>query len=604
MGARRLGIGGKYILLVSLSAAAFIAAALLVSRGLLRDYALSSADELAGAVLDLADERFARFFEEMENVAEGLAGVRAVREADPEGMRDLFLATVRARRPYLRGVYLGTPEGAMHEWGEGEGFSDNVPSFPPGYDPRERPWYRTAIARDGFSVSRPYEFASVGAIGITCVLPVRREDGSLVGVLGLDILLEGLTSVLEGLKIPKGGKALLLSEDGGVIASQYPGGAGGRRSLGSFEAGGGSSLLGEREGSFVGEYGGTATQFVHRRVEGLGWIVVVGMPLDSVMEPVSSLLDLLGAVGLFLMAFLLAVLVAITGRLVVAPLGHIVSVVNRIEAGDRGARASLRLGGEFGLLCDELNKLADAVEENSRDLEEKARLRGEESSRLQRENTQLRIVEERQRIYRDMHDSIGARLTNVFFCNGVARELAREIAKGGAKELRDMHERIESNCLEAIQDLKEIILGMGEGEGPAPEFPRRLAEGIRKRLGAAGIRLDCRIGSREELAALGSGPRGELERLFDELVSNVLKHSGASVARLRMKVSDGRLSVSFADDGRGFDPDAAEGSGSGSGLRNIRYRVEGLGGSLRLQAAAGAGAAYSIEIPLKEARHA
>lgn len=597
MSGRRLGIGGKYILLVSLSAAAFIAAALLVSGGLLRDYALAAADELAGIVLGQAAERFERFFAEMESVAAGLAGTRAVREADPEGMRDLFVATVRARRPYLRGIYLGTPEGAMHEWGEGEGFADNVPSFPPGYDPRTRPWYRTATEREGFSVSRPYEFASVGAIGITCVLPVRRGDGSLVGVLGLDILLAGLTSVLDDLEIPKGGKALILSGDGGIIASQFPGDAGEGRSLKRFQAGG-ASILGEREGSFVGEYEGLSTQFVHRRVEGLDWIIAVGMPLGSVMEPVTSLLDLLCAVGLILMAFLLAALVAITGRLIVSPLSHVVSVVNRIEGGDRGARASIRSGDEFGLLCAELNRLADAVEENSRDLEEKARLRGEESSRLLRENTQLRLVEERQRIYRDMHDSIGARLTNVFFCNGVARELA----KGGAKELREMHERIESNCLEAIQDLKEIILGMGEGEGPAPEFPRRLAEGLRQRLGAAGIRLDCRVGNREELAALDAAARGELEKLFDELVSNVLKHSGATGVRLRMSVAGGRLRVAFSDDGRGFDPSGDR--GSGSGLANVRYRVESLGGSLRLEAGPGAGAAYSIEIPLKEDRYA
>jgi nitrate/nitrite-specific signal transduction histidine kinase len=67
----------------------------------------------------------------------------------------------------------------------------------------------------------------------------------------------------------------------------------------------------------------------------------------------------------------------------------------------------VRSGDEFGVLGDEFNKLVDTVDSYSRDLEEKVRLRTEELWQLQKENTQLRIAEERRRIYRDMHDTIG-----------------------------------------------------------------------------------------------------------------------------------------------------------------------------------------------------
>jgi hypothetical protein len=206
MRSRRWGIGGKFILFISLSIVAFMAATFLISQRVLRDHALRGAGELAQAVLGQTDKRLAQFFREMEYVLRGLAGTRALREASPEGLRDLFLSTVLARDGSVRAIYLGTAAGGMHEWGQGAGFVDNEPSFPPGYDPRQRPWYLLAAASRGFAVSSPYRFASVDALGVTCVLPLRDRGGGLSGVLGIDLLLEDLTSLLEGLEIPKGGK--------------------------------------------------------------------------------------------------------------------------------------------------------------------------------------------------------------------------------------------------------------------------------------------------------------------------------------------------------------------------------------------------------------
>ncbi|HOV40065.1 MAG TPA: cache domain-containing protein, partial [Spirochaetales bacterium] len=90
-------------------------------------------------------------------------------------------------------------------------------TFPPGYDPRKRPWYQTALEKGAFSVSEPYRFASVDADGITCVLPVKDPAGHLIGVLGMDILLDNLKTFLDDLTIPKGGRALLISSKGQPI---------------------------------------------------------------------------------------------------------------------------------------------------------------------------------------------------------------------------------------------------------------------------------------------------------------------------------------------------------------------------------------------------
>ena len=104
---------------------------------------------------------------------------------------------------------------------------------------------------------------------------------------------------------------------------------------------------------------------------------------------------------------------------------------------------------------------------------------------------------------------------------------------------------------------------------------------------------------RLELAAaledLPSSHREELEKILDELVSNVLKHSGASHVRMRLATGATGVLLRFSDDGAGFDP---SGRSLGSGIGNIRYRVQALGGSVRIETAAGKGTLYAIAIPV------
>jgi len=590
------GLSAKFVLFISSSIVVFIAATFLITRDVLEKFALASANELASTILDQTDKRLGQFFTELRYLAEGLAGTAIVKKADREGMRDLFLSTVRSRGHYLRGVYLGTVEGRMFEWGSGEGFVNNEPSFPPGYDPRLRPWYARAVAEGGFSVSAPYRFASVDALGITCVLPVKNDEGRFVGVLGLDILLEDLGGILVGLDIPMGGKAILLSPAGEVIASQYEADRTGKLALEPLKLSGAERIFSEPDGSFTARVEDREMHFVHKKVEGSDWIIAIAMPLESILAAMHSLLRLITAIDLLLMILLILALAAITGRLIVAPLRQIVSVVNRVEAGERGARVVMLPEDEFGLLGGELNRLLDAVDGHSRDLEGKVRARTEEIGRLQRENTQFWIAEERKRIYRDMHDSIGAKLTNIFFSNGVARELAKE----GPSDLREMHERIEANCMQAIKSLKDIILGMKKDDEIASDLSKILSAGIRLRLGTRGIAFECRIANRAALNDIDPESRAELEMICDELASNALKHSEASKVRLSMRMDRKGLTLRFSDNGKGFDP--ARAPSSVSGLQNIRYRVERLGGSLRVDTEPGKGAVFAISLPHPEAR--
>ena len=106
-------------------------------------------------------------------------------------------------------IFAGYADKAMH-------YDD--PNRPPkaGYDPTARPWYKLASDKKGVVLTQPYMFASPAKLGVTLASPILR-DGQLVGVAGGDIVLEGLTAVVKGIKLRGDGYAFLATRDGTIV---------------------------------------------------------------------------------------------------------------------------------------------------------------------------------------------------------------------------------------------------------------------------------------------------------------------------------------------------------------------------------------------------
>lgn len=574
----------------------FLIAVFSISSRVMRSFALNTAEEVALTVLEGTESRILVLFEGLESMSRSLAATQAVIQVDEPEMRDLFIASMLAWQRYLRAIYLGTEDGAMYEWGHGEEFTNFEPAFPAGYDPRQRPWYATALKNEGFSVSPPYRYASVSALGITCVLPVRKPGGELVGVLGVDILLEQMKSLLDDLDIPKGGRAYILGANGEIIAGSAETEPSVELPLKRLEAPNIAEQLRNIKGSFKTSGADGMNLYYYRKIQSVDWFVLVVFPYAAIMASVDRLLTVITLIEILLMLMLTAALSFISGLVISSPLRGIVAVVNRLESGERDARIAVRSDDEFALLGRELNKLVDAVEEYSSSLEAKVAERTEEAQRLEQENTRLRITEERQRIYRDMHDSIGANLTNIFFCNNVARSAA-ELRPD---KLRELFEGIENNCMEAVQNLKTIIGGMGTSAPAVGAFVVNLSSHVQQRLRHKGIELTYNISPVGVLEKLPPLMKSELTKIFDELVSNVLKHSEATRVVFGIRAGKGGLVVKFQDDGIGFDVPSAV--SAGYGLSNIEYRVKSLRGDFKLASKTGRGTRFTITFPMSPAR--
>lgn len=187
---------------------------------------------------------------------------------------------------------------------------------------------------------------------------------------------------------------------------------------------------------------------------------------------------------------------------------------------------------------------------------------------------------ERQRIARDLHDDVGARLMTTLH--------------------RGDLETVHADVREAMADMRLIIDGMSDQARRLADLIADLRHETVNRLTLANIRADWPITALFDDERLVDALRARvLFSIARELVSNVIRHAGATTASIRCELAEDLLSLAVRDDGRGFDPESD--AVLGNGLRNIRKRLEELGGSMHAQSGpAGSTMALHLRLPSRE----
>jgi signal transduction histidine kinase len=249
----------------------------------------------------------------------------------------------------------------------------------------------------------------------------------------------------------------------------------------------------------------------------------------------------------------------------------------------------LQRDDEIGLLAREFNQLVSAVGSYTEDMEAEVERRTREVRDLEQENSRLRLVEERERIYRDLHDSLGAQLTNISICATVARNSPG----AGESRMTEMIDRIDENARVAIEGLRETILGEPDFSS-FPGIVDRIEQMAERRLSLKGITLTF------DHQTIGQGPPvppevGEsLYRVCEELITNVQKHSQAAAVSCRIARERDRIRLKCSDDGVGFDLDEDH---RGFGLKNMAQRVDATGGVIGVTTG-DTGTTITCEFPL------
>jgi signal transduction histidine kinase/PAS domain-containing protein len=215
-----------------------------------------------------------------------------------------------------------------------------------------------------------------------------------------------------------------------------------------------------------------------------------------------------------------------------------------------------------------------------------------EHIRLQYQAEQLAVLEERQRLARELHDSVTQALYSVTLYADAAR-MAFSAQKWEALE-RNLQE-VRNMSREAMYDMRLLVFElrpfMLETEGLASALRARLAAVE----GRSGLKTEVLV---EDERRLPIKIEEELYRIAQEALNNVVKHAGATQVRIHLRYDENTVSLEMNDDGRGFEPEAAHQSG-GFGLQGIHERVQQLGGTLNIESAPLRGTRLSVRIPLE-----
>lgn len=202
------------------------------------------------------------------------------------------------------------------------------------------------------------------------------------------------------------------------------------------------------------------------------------------------------------------------------------------------------------------------------------------------------VLEERERIAREMHDSLAQVL-------GVAHLQLRAMstASDASPELRDQMDQLADTCHQAYADVREAILGLREDVGAE----RSLLEGLEHYLQAFGRSTGIQTALLVDPALepeLSPLAEVQLIRIMQEALTNVRKHAEASRVEVEVTRQARLLRFSVRDDGQGFDPGhAAPGIDGGYGLQTMRERTAEVGGRIQVDSRPGSGTCVQVEVP-------
>jgi signal transduction histidine kinase len=212
-----------------------------------------------------------------------------------------------------------------------------------------------------------------------------------------------------------------------------------------------------------------------------------------------------------------------------------------------------------------------------------------EKARLYERSRELSVVEERNRLARELHDSVTQKLFGIVLTAEAAGTLLDQEPGSARAQLG----RLQELAGEAMEELRSLIFELRpvslEGEGLATTL-RKHVDVLRR---VYGREIEMRVAGTPQLP-----PAAESEtfRIAQEALQNALRHSGAERVQVGLEARDGGVALTVADDGVGFDATAPGLRSRRLGLTSMEERARALGATLRIDSRPGEGTTITLEV--------
>lgn len=204
---------------------------------------------------------------------------------------------------------------------------------------------------------------------------------------------------------------------------------------------------------------------------------------------------------------------------------------------------------------------------------------------------ELATLRERERLARELHDTLGHQLVTLTVQLEAAQRLLAVDPPRAAASLAEM-QKLSRASMADLRRALDNLRATGHGDGPLTVALQSLCVETAQRLD---LKVDCDLAAGVESLPPAVGEA--LWRVAQEGLANIGRHAQANNVRVQLQLHSKEVSLSVADDGVGLPPNAEDKPGH-YGLRGLRERVEGLGGTFTLAKSAGGGTLIEARLPL------
>lgn len=216
----------------------------------------------------------------------------------------------------------------------------------------------------------------------------------------------------------------------------------------------------------------------------------------------------------------------------------------------------------------------------------------EENEKLRQQAAEVAIVEERNRLARDLHDSVTQSLYSLTLFAKASQRLARS---GDIERANEYLKQVGDTAQQALKEMRLLVYELR----PLMLEKVGLIGALQQRLdaveGRTGIKTRLQV---NDIIELPSNIEEDLYRIAQEALNNTLKHANAQSVSVHVIILDNHIQLKIVDDGDGFDTDVP--SSGGLGLTSIRERADKLGATLVITSAPSAGTQIELSLAIDQ----
>ncbi len=306
-------------------------------------------------------------------------------------------------------------------------------------------------------------------------------------------------------------------------------------------------------------------------------------------DPLLNTAASLGVVGMTsVIFFVMSIYIGIrSGNIMRQRIHGMTAFVARLSAGKAGETMEIEETDDLSTLEEALNELSININEQTKSLQ---RISSERLN-LEKQAQQAAVIEERQRLARDLHDSVSQQLFALNMLSSASVRMLdanKEDAGKLVRQAAEIAEKAQGEMRALLLHLRPVDL---KGESLSTGLEKLAYELEQKTPITFSMQLD-------QMEKIHESADEHLFRVVQEAVSNILRHANATEITIRTEVKGSSFYLFVGDNGDGFD--VTDKKWTSYGLHTMKERCEEIGGQFEIRSKTGEGTYITIRIPIME----